>query len=243
MALGVAPARCQADENIAYPRAHHPWMRFAPGTTRHERITTQTYGPDGELQSTSITEQRTTLLGVTTDTYTLQTDTTVELAGKKVQSSNTLEHGLLTDPEEQATIAELEPERIEIQNRTIPCRVLQIEGTTDLQRSVRKLHVANVAPYILRMHTAVGTVSDEELSKQITEEVIALEMPYKVLTEIKPTALRRAMRRHAKGASYRTSVITPDIPGGVVLESTKELDSNGRLLRRSVLELVDYQLQ
>lgn len=246
--LAVCTVLCQGElsraaDGLPLEKQQHHWMRFVPGTTRHERITTQTYNADGELQSTSVTEQRTTLLAVTMDSYTLQTETTVELAGKKVQSSNTLEHGLLADPGERVSVSELEPQRLEIQDRTVNCRVYQVQGSTDLQRWVRKLHVADVAPYILRSETASGSASDTELTQQSVEEVVALEMPYKVLTEIKPTAMRRSTRRHHKGESFRSSIVTPEVPGGVIFESTKELDSGGRLLRRSVLELVDYQIQ
>jgi hypothetical protein len=38
------------------------------------------------------------------------------------------------------------------------------------------------------------------------------------------------------------SVVVGDVPGGVVSHSSKEVDKNGRLLRRSTLELVDYNI-
>jgi hypothetical protein len=34
-----------------------------------------------------------------------------------------------------------------------------------------------------------------------------------------------------------------EVPGGIVARATKELDEKGRVIRRSSLELVDYQAQ
>ena len=53
----------------------------------------------------------------------------------------------------------------------------------------------------------------------------------------------KTLQKTPKGTIYTLAVVCPDIPGGIVSNSSKELDSSGRLIRRSTLELVDYNTE
>lgn len=65
-------------------------------------------------------------------------------------------------------------------------------------------------------------------------------MPQRVLAEIKSTACIKTVQKTPKGAVTTLAMSSPDVPGGVVYQTTKETDTSGRLVRRSTLELVSY---
>jgi hypothetical protein len=65
-------------------------------------------------------------------------------------------------------------------------------------------------------------------------------MPQRVLTEVKNVACIKTVHKTAKGTVTTIAMSSPDVPGGVVYQTTKEMDTGGRLLRRSTLELVSF---
>ena len=71
-------------------------------------------------------------------------------------------------------------------------------------------------------------------------EVVALDMPQRVLSEIKNVACIKTVQKTPKGAVTTLAMSSPDVPGGVVSQTTKETDTTGRLVRRSTLELLNY---
>ena len=68
-------------------------------------------------------------------------------------------------------------------------------------------------------------------------------MPYRVLTQVKPVAFVRTVQTQRGVVLVSTIEIQcVDVPGAVVAHSSHEFDANGRIIRRSVLELVDYEV-
>ena len=74
-------------------------------------------------------------------------------------------------------------------------------------------------------------------------DVVALNMPWKVLEEMKNVASVKTVQKHGKGSVTTLSMTSPDVPGGVVYHTSKEINAAGRLTRRSVLELKSFGLQ
>ena len=50
----------------------------------------------------------------------------------------------------------------------------------------------------------------------------------------------KTVQKSPKGTVITLAVLCPEIPGGIISHSSKELDANGRLVRRSTQELIDY---
>ncbi len=71
-------------------------------------------------------------------------------------------------------------------------------------------------------------------------EVVALDMPQRVLAVLKNVACIKTVQKTPKGAVTTLAMSSPDVPGGVVYQTTKETDQAGHLLRRSTLDLVNY---
>ena len=112
------------------------------------------------------------------------------------------------------------------------------------EKQVTQLFLSDdVEPYVLKRETHVFTADGKSsLDPQTTVEVIALDMPYKVLREMKSTAYERTIQQTSKGSNVTLDVICVDVPGGIVARTSKELNSDGHLVRRSMLEMVDYHV-
>ena len=65
-------------------------------------------------------------------------------------------------------------------------------------------------------------------------------MPQRVLTEIKNVSCIKTVQKSSKGTVTTLAMSSADVPGGVVSQTTKEMDPAGRLIRRSTLEFVSY---
>ena len=60
-----------------------------------------------------------------------------------------------------------------------------------------------------------------------------------MLTELKNVACIKTVQKTSKGTVTTIGMSSPDVPGGVVYQTTKELDPAGPLLRRSTLQIAD----
>jgi hypothetical protein len=98
------------------------------------------------------------------------------------------------------------------------------------------------APHVLRRETTVQRADDSQPIATSSVEVLAVGMPYKVLSETKTVSLIKTVNRHQDGSTVTVEVYTPDVPGGIVANTTREMNGAGRVIRRSTLELVDYGL-
>lgn len=228
-------------------RKFHAWGRFNVGSSKHERITTQNYGPTGKLESTGITDQKLTLTAVSEDSYTLEVETTVEVAGSQVQSTTTLSRGfddvVFSDSSDgSATVVAQGISNVLVDEQPVPCELFVATSLGKIERTVTKLFYSERPPYLLKSETtriplAGGTPS------RTTFEILSFDIPRKVGADLHSSAIGRRVRRHAKGRAVEWSVIVTEIPGGIVSANTKELDNKGNLLRRSVLELLDYEVK
>ncbi|MBN2294196.1 MAG: hypothetical protein JXM70_17345, partial [Pirellulales bacterium] len=78
----------------------------------------------------------------------------------------------------------------------------------------------------------------------LTVEVDALNMPCEILDQIRSAAHYRVVRKQAGGGITTTlAYMSPEIPGGTIRHSSKQVDQKGRIVNRSILELTDFGLQ
>jgi hypothetical protein len=222
---------------------HHPWARFQPGAWKLVRVITETLDEKGAVTSTSKAETKTTLMNVEQDRVVLEKDVCVEIAGRRFDADPvTVYEGLHGESiNGGASLKEVGAGKTTIEGREIPCRILQLESNDAIQNTVTKLYFSSTeAPYILKRETVKTDPKDKKVLQRQTVEVIAQEMPQKVLAEMKATAIISSIHKHPKGTITRYRQLAADVPGGIVSESTKELDTEGRIIRRSTLELLEY---
>jgi len=223
----------------------HPWGTFSPGSWKQVRVVAETLDNEGKVVSASKTESKSTLKRVEQDGITLLIEVVIEMAGKRFDADpQTIKQGFHGGLASQETIVTtLKPETLDIDGKSIPCKVKQFESDTPISKTTTKIYFSEtVAPYVLK-RTSMTT--DLMTKKQISKtdiEVIALDMPYKVSAEIKNTAHIKSFHQHPNGTINTLSIVASDVPGGIVSHASKQQDSNGCLLRRSTLELIDYGL-
>ena len=104
----------------------------------------------------------------------------------------------------------------------------------------------DVEPFVLKRETTKLADDAKDATtttrQSSTAEVIALDMPYKVLRDVKPAAFERTIQHTARGTNVTLDVTCMDVPGGIVARTSKEMDADGHVIRRSRLELVDYHV-
>ncbi len=171
------------------------------------------------------------------------------MAGKRFACPpEVIEYGYYGEsPNEASETKNLGSEPLTVDGQQVPCRIEQVVATAGQQKQVTEMFLSDaVEPYVMKRVTAVfkkdGTGSSELDDTQTTTEVIALDVPYKVLHDVKSTAYERTIQRSNRGTNVTLDVTSVDVPGGIVARTTKELDPQGKTLRRSSLELVDYKI-
>ncbi len=227
----------------------HVWGRFDPGTWKRVRIITDTVNDRGAVADTTITETKTTLLRADSKRLTLRIEATVDVAGKRFACPpEVVEYGYYGESaNEAAETKNLGSEPLTVDGQQVPCRIEQVVASAGQQKQVTEMFLSDsVEPYVMKRVTAVfkkdNTGSLDMDDTQTTTEVIALDVPYKVLHDVKSTAYERTIQRSSRGTNVTLDVTSVDVPGGVVSRTTKELDPQGKMLRRSSLELVDYKI-
>jgi hypothetical protein len=220
------------------------WHPFGRGTWRSVRVVTETLDDKGQVSTVSVIETKTTLVDASNDRVTLQVAQTIETAGRRFESEPARvvigPYGEI--PGEKVAVKPLSDQTIEVDGRTVQCRSRQVEIQRPDQRVVvQELYDNRVPPYGLRRTVTASDEKDQRIYSSTTD-VVALQMPYKILSEIKPAAYVRTVLRNHKSMTTTLSVVSTDIPGQLVSASTKETDMNGRLLRRSTTELVNYEV-
>ncbi len=228
------------------PRRCHPWGCFSPGAWKLARVVTETLDEKGAVISTVTTESTTTLNGVDKNGLALLIEAVVEVAGKRVEAApQCVQQDFLgVASGSKAKVKDLEAAQVLIDGRKVPVRVREIEESGATSKTVTKVYISDtVAPYVLRRESVTTDLEGKTQLSETTMSVTAIDLPWKVLSEIKSAAMLHTVSRHPKGVVDTWSVVSPDVPGGVVCHASKELDENGRLVRRSSLELVDYALQ
>jgi hypothetical protein len=207
------------------------------------RVATEAFDADGKVTSVSVTEIKTTLTDADPEGYTLAVETTVEVAGKRIVSPPQVVSQCYSGAGRGQAVEtrSLGSGRVTIDGADYPCEVRQIEVTGDVTRTVSRVHYCTrTVPYVLERESDSVDLASGAVTSRTTMQVVALEMPHKVLDQTQATTHFKSTSRHDRGTTVTVSVSSQDVPGGVVSQTTKELDPDGRLVRRSTLELVDY---
>jgi hypothetical protein len=221
---------------------HNPWARFQIGAWKLVRVSTETLDDAGRVISTNVTETRTSLTRVDADGVVLEVEVGVEIAGKQFtglpQCVKQGFHGELTGGE--LTVHPSTTAEVTIEDHKFPCRSQQLElGNSSSRTAINLCYSDSLAPFILRRQSKTSDAANNVLSETLSE-VVALDMPQRVLSEIKNVSCIKTVQKTPKGTVTTLAMSSADVPGGVVNQTSKELDPAGRLIRRSTLELLSY---
>lgn len=245
LAVGLQPGFGLA-QAVGVSQKHHPWGLFKPGAWKLVREVKQTLDEKGLVTCTITTDTRTTLLELGKDGVILERESVHEVAGKRfVDDPETIKQGFHGELLSQdLKIKEAGTAQVEVEGRKIACKILQLDCSGPASKTVTTIYYSpTVAPYVLKRHSVTTDLEGNNSRIETTADVMALDMPYKVLADIQRTAYVKVVQKHPKGSTFTRVIISPRVPGGVVWHGSKELDKAGRLIRYSTLELIDYGLE
>jgi hypothetical protein len=242
-AAALLPFAAAAQEISSLPAELHPWGKFEPGAWKRIHMVTETYNEQGTIASTNITDSKTTLFDIEDDSLTLETKACVEMAGKRFESEPQMVkqgfHGEVLTP--NLKVKESAAGQVEIDDRKISCQVLKLESVNSSSKTATTIYYStSIVPNILKRESKTTDLEGKTVLSETTATLIALDMPCRIEGETHSAAHLKTVQKSPKGTVTSLAVLCPDIPGGIVSHSSKELDANGRLVRQSVLELVDY---
>lgn len=242
-AVGLGVGMAEADANALF-RRFHVWGHFRPGSWVVVRQQTETVDANRRVVSTSTSETRTTLAGVDDRCLTLRVQSSLEVGGKKLDGEpQELRQGHDGNgPEASAAPVQLVAhEVIEVQGRKYDCRIDQTEQTAGDKRTITKVwNSAEAAPFELRRLTSVVDAAGNVVEETLVE-VVSLSLQRRILARTRPTAEVRIVYRHNRGRMQAQAVNCPEVPGGIVSQTAEEFDAAGKLLRRTKVELVDFE--
>jgi hypothetical protein len=243
--ISILVAPCAAKQIEGLPRDQHPWGQFKIGSWKRVKTTAETLNEKGQVTAVSTTETSTKLVDVDEHGYTLMIEVVVEVAGKRFNAQpQVVWRGFNGEAEGQTvTVKKAGTGSLTINDRNIPCEIRQVTIENGEIKRISTVHYSDaLAPYVLKRETTSLDAAGKPTQVQSQVELIAVDMPSKVLTEIKSTSHVRVMHQQGKASTLTLEVHAGDVPGGVVSHTSKETDENGRVIRRSTLELLDYGL-
>lgn len=243
--LAIVAPLAPAAENDAFLQHAHAWARFGQGSWRTVRIVTQNFDERSEPTDSSITDNKTTVEEVTPERVTLKVEVTVEVAGQRFPSQpQIIKQGYAGETIGQTiSVKSLEGETVSIDGEQIECETEQIEILGGVTREVSLISYApEHVPAILKRKSTMSDAAGTKTMQEATSEVKAAGLARRVLDEreLKPAYLVRQVQRNDRGVTTTWSWHVPEVPGEIVDQCSKKVDTQGRLVRQTTLELVDY---
>ena len=240
--FGFLPLGSSAQETGITAKLH-PWGPFDPGTWKTVRVVTETLNEEGQVVSTSIADTKTTLVDIDNDGVKLEIQTCMEVAGKRFEPDpQTVKqgfHGELLGS--NLNLKEPKDGEVTIEDQKIPCKVQRLEFVATNAKTVTTVYYSTtMAPYILKRESITTDPEGKEVLSETSVEVVALNMPVTIQGEIKNGIYLETVHKNANGVVTTLTAVSPEVPGGVVSNSSKEIDKTGRLVRRGTLELTGY---
>jgi hypothetical protein len=241
-ALGFAPLAGAAPE-ASVPAKLHPWGLFDPGAWKTVCVVTETLNEQGHVVSTSTANTKTTLVDIDNAGVTLDVQACMEVAGKRFEAEPQMIkqgfHGELLGP--NLTLKEPSAGEVVIEGQKIPCKVQQLEAVLLNGKTITTLYYSTtVAPYVLKRESVATAAEGQSALPETSAEVISLDVPMKLRGQTKRGIKMKTVYKSPNGTVTTWANVLPEVPGGVVSNTSQEVDKNGRLVRRSRLELIDY---
>lgn len=234
---GLFPSQAAASDLAA-------WFRFGAGSYSRSVVVTETLDAQGAVTHSTRTTTVTTLVERTPRKAILRVVSTVEVAGKRIDSPpQTIEIGPNGERlDEKLTERKLPAEQIKVDDAKLDCDVRELEVAGDGSRRVVKLAShRNLEPFVAR-RVATEYDRNNEVVSTTTSDVVAVDKPHKDLPgDDSPTTHQRTVYKSHKLLSTTDAVLSDEVPGFVLSSQTREFDADQRELRRSRQSVVEYK--
>lgn len=241
--VSLSAGRLACAQEALIPPERHAWAKFPIGSWKRMKVTRETYDERG-VPTVSVEEIKTTIVSVNESNYELLGEHTTELGGRTfLQSSQAVKYGYSgeKDAETVESVKNLGERELVLNGRKILCEVRQaiIVGEDKSRTAVTVHYSRDVFPHALKREFGVP---GEAAAAATVEQVITVGMPYQVLQQPRSAAFVLTRQKLPTYSRETMEVTCDEVPGGIVDQWRKEIDSSGKLVRRLTFELVDYQV-
>ncbi len=242
-ALSASPAAAQIlgrRRLRLIPREAHPWARFMHGAWRTVSTETLVFNTEGKVLERTTSESITEFVNNDNSNCHLKVETCTQIPGSEV-TSLPRKVILPIDPEGDNEVKKLEDAVVNVAGKKRRVEVLQAKLTEKTGDKVMTVHLTNdSAPHILKRETKVLDTKSNEPVAITRTEVVKLDVTRPVAGENRKTWEVRTVHEHPAGKVETTEYLCDEVPGEVVYQKSEEFDPNGRLIRRSTVELMDF---
>ena len=245
LALVCGMSQTEAAELTLTSRDLDAWARFPQGSWKLVRTVTQSYDIHGNPTQTSTVETQTTLSKVDERGMCLKIDVCTQVNGRRIEGvPQQIEQGFWGQPTGlPATERIVGQNKLLIEGTEVPCTIHEASYSDGKHHTVSKQYVSpNQTPFVLKRETLTTVGENTTPRYRTVSEVYALQMPYKIGNEINIASHERLVRQTPEETLISLDVTVPEIPGAVVSRTTKELDTAGRLIRHSTMEIISYHI-
>lgn len=250
VATVAQPASLNAKDKLAelwvLPKEHHLWARFPIGSWREIEILTETFDEQGRVFGQSVTTQKETLKSVTEDGYVIDTQATVDIAGKRITGdANTRVLRLTTDRAGGVySTTRRNNASMELAIGSADCQVWEVRYAEEGRNLLDRLHYSPTTfPHVLRREIfEESDSSSAEASARDVAIVTAQAVPFVWKGQVLECVEQQFIRRREKGNSQAIALVSSEIPGGEAQCQITDFDGSGRRIRWSVQKLVNFEV-
>lgn len=239
----VLPILGQAQE-LLVPHEHHEWASFPEGSWKQVKQVTETF-KEGELVSSMTTTLTIRLKEVGKDYIVLEREAKSEVSGQVFEKPiREFRSGLNGQSGGQRVrITPGGEQKLSILGRPYNCQVRQMEVLGEPTKITGKIfYNSETPPFILRREHTFTPEGAEAPQKEMISEVVALNKPYPVLTEIKTVAFIVQKTTAADETTETVEAQCTDVPGFVVGTWMTAYDANGKLKSKTTVQLLNYEV-
>lgn len=210
------------------------------------RVTTEVYDEHG-VATTSVSELKTIMKSVDARTYTLVSERAVKLGNQFLPTTvqeRTMGFSGENGQQKVESVKKVGDSELVLNGRKIPCEVRQaiMNENGGTRTTATAYYSPEVAPHVLRRELTIVSGAGAEPATT-TEEVVALGMPYDVLGQRRTASFVHTVHKVPKQSKVTVEVCCDDVPGGIVAQWTKELDADGKLIGRTMAELIEFHVE
>lgn len=228
----------------ALPKECHPWARFEVGSWREIEVTTETFDEQGNVFGRSVTTQKEILKAIADDSYVIDVQATVDVAGKRIAGPwNTRVLRLCTDrPGAIFKSAQKQDELLPLNVGATNCQVFEVQYSDESRNLCDRIYFSSeVFPHVLHRDTVEQSENSPIAnSPEYDMSIIAREVPFEWEGRMIDCVTQQVIRRHEKGESQTLSLLSPEIPGGEIRSHATDFDVSGKRIRWSVQRLLGY---
>lgn len=218
------------------------WGQFRPGSWVVVRQGTETLDDSGKVVGESTTETRTTLADNDGRCMTFRVQASLEVGGKKLEGNPQEVRQSLPAAAAPAGPQVVGEETLTIDGRKFVCKVEQTQSEADGRRTETKVWTSpEAAPFELRRLTKIVEIAADRILEEMTVEVVGFRQERRILARSRPVAEVQIVHRHAKGQTTARALNCPEVPGGIVSQTSEEFGPDGKLVRRTKVELIDFE--